>query len=162
MVRDWSIVVAGRHIRLRPETASDASFLLHLFQSATPALDGLPPEMAQNLVSMQWRSQTATYRASYPQAWFAIIELDGAAAGRLVFDPGAVSWVVDYALLPDERGAGLGSAILAAVLARAGGPVRCSVLVNNHASLAMCRRLGFVVVGEDGAHLELEWPCIPR
>ena len=125
-------------------------------------MDGLPPDMAQHLVSMQWRSQTATYRAGYPQAWFAIIELDGVASGRLVFDPGDVSCVVDYALLPGQRGAGLGSAILGAVLARAGGPVRCSVLVNNGASLAMCRRLGFVVVGEDGAHLELEWTCIPR
>jgi len=94
----------------------DVPVLGALFRSAAPAFDGLPAAAAEALLEMQVRSQGATYRAAHPDAFFAIIERGGKPCGRLIVAHGPMSCVVDYALLPDVRGIGLGTAVLAAVL----------------------------------------------
>ncbi len=142
---------------LRPER-EDTAFLGALFRSAAPAFDGLPAAVAEALLDMQVRSQAASYRAAYPGAYFAIIERDGKPCGRLIVARGPISSIVDYALLPDVRGMGLGTAVLAAVLARIDGPVQCRVLEGNRASLAMFRKLGFAVVGDEPPFRRLERP----
>ena len=147
-------------MELRPERPEDAAFLAALFRSAAPALDGLPASVAAALLAMQVRSQAASYRAAYPAACFAVIERGGEPIGRLVVAPGPVACVVDYALLPEVRGAGLGTAVLAAVLARIDGDVQCRVLAGNRASLAMFRRLGFAVTGEEPPFWRLEWRAV--
>ena len=140
---------------LRPER-EDADFLRALFRSAAPAFGALPAAAAEALLDMQVRSQAVAYRAAYPGAYFAIIERDGKPCGRLIVARGPMSCVVNYALLPDVRGIGLGTAVLAAVLARIDGPVQCRVLEGNSASLAMFRKLGFAVVGEEPPFRRLE------
>lgn len=140
---------------LRPER-EDAGFLGALFRSVAPAFDGLPAAAAEALLDMQVRSQAAAYRAAYPEACFAIIERGGKPCGRLIVARGPMSCVVDYALLPEVRGLGLGTAVLAAVLARIDGPVQCRVLESNRASLAMFWRLGFAVAGEEPPFRRLE------
>ena len=151
----WSVSTAYGVVDLRPER-EDAVFLGVLFRNVAPALDGLPTAAAEALLDMQVRSQAATYRATYPDGYFAIIERGGKPCGRLIVARGPMSCVVDYALLPDVRGVGLGTAVLAAVLARIDGPVQCRVLERNGASLAMFRKLGFAVVGEEPPFRRLE------
>ncbi|HEX2943237.1 MAG TPA: GNAT family N-acetyltransferase, partial [Rhodopila sp.] len=112
-------------------------------------------------VQMQFLARNAGYRAAHPQGWFAIIEQDGSAIGRIVIDDATqAAHIVDFALLPGCRTRGLGTAILGALLpqlGRGGRPVRCMVLETNQASLRMCRKVGFVSTGADGPFVNLAW-----
>jgi RimJ/RimL family protein N-acetyltransferase len=148
-------------IVLRPEQSADADFLYALFRShMLDELALMPVDAAtkEHLVRMQFNSQTATYRAQFPQARFDIVEQDGSPIGRLIVDSDAAAGcIVDFALLPERRGAGLGTAILAAVLRDQRRPVLSKVLYNNEASLRMCRRVGFVQIGGELPFLQLEW-----
>ena len=66
--------------------------------------------------------------------------------GRLITDPGgATACMVDYALVPECRGSGLGTAIIAAVLeqlAPQDRPMRVTVAPTNLASLGSAPGLG--------------------
>jgi len=151
-------------IILRPETPQDKAFLFALFHST--AWDDLAPmplddTTKEALVRMQFASQTQTYRAQFPHARFDIVEWHGAPIGRIVVDDGeAMGCIVDFALMPDSRSKGLGTAILAAAMqrfVRLQRPVRCKVLINNAPSLRMCQRVGFRQIEVIPPFLQLEW-----
>jgi RimJ/RimL family protein N-acetyltransferase len=151
-------------IVLRPEQERDVTFLANLFRATAGHDLGLVPideAMKDQLIRLQFASQTATYRAHFPDARFDIIEQGGEPIGRIVIDPGTeVGRIVDIALAPDRRARGLGTAILAAVLeffARRGQPVRCQVLATNEPSLRMCQRVGFRQTEHVPPFLHLEW-----
>jgi RimJ/RimL family protein N-acetyltransferase len=151
-------------VTLRPERPGDADFLYGLFRSHTlPDLAPLAADDAgrEMLVRMQFLAQTSSYRTQYAHARFDIVEMAGAAVGRLVVDDNEQeACIVDFALLPETRGSGIGTAILASVLARLRTqrrPVRCMVLFNNEASLRMCLRVGFVQTGSVLPFLQLQW-----
>lgn len=151
-------------LRLRGEHADDAAFLFALFRShalAPLAAMGADEATTEALVRMQFASASATYRAQHAAARFDIIERDGAPIGRLITDPGgATACMVDYALVAECRGGGLGTAIIAAVLeqlAPRDRPMRVTVAATNEASLRLCAKLGFRRVAEAGPLLVLEW-----
>lgn len=153
----------GSAITLRPERPADVPFLTDLFRaSARPDLARMPVDEAMKaaLVRMQVAGQNATYRNQFPGARFDIVERRGGPIGRIVVDPGGdAACIVDMALLPDHCGHGLGSAILAGVLAWFAHPKRpvvCAVLSSNEASLRMCHRAGFrqTCLGPPFVHLE--------
>jgi RimJ/RimL family protein N-acetyltransferase len=156
-------VVSGP-IVLRPEQPSDAEFLYALFRCHNlPAMSTMAVDeaMREALMRMQFESQTRTYRALYPDARFDIVERDGAAVGRLILHAdNEGGCIVDFGLLPDRQGAGLGTALLSAVLSGLAGHcpvIRCQVLWNNERSLGMCRRAGFSDAGEVPPFVQLEW-----
>jgi RimJ/RimL family protein N-acetyltransferase len=160
----WVLDIAHGPVALRPEQAADADFLYALFRSHNlPVLSAMPVDAAtrETLMRMQFDSQTRTYRANYPDARFDIVERDGVAVGRLIVHADSQGGcIVDIGLLPDRQGAGLGSALLSAVLADLAGRcpvVRCQVLWNNERSLRMCRRAGFIDAGEAPPFIQLEW-----
>jgi RimJ/RimL family protein N-acetyltransferase len=149
---------------LRPERPDDADFLYGLFRSHTLAgAAAMPVDDAtkESLLRMQFRSQTMTYRTQYPNARFDVLEREGVRFGRLiVHEDAAVATFVDFALLPETRGAGIGSAVIQRVLDWVGErcpTVRLSILWSNEASLRLTRRLGFVQVGETPPYVEMEW-----
>jgi RimJ/RimL family protein N-acetyltransferase len=149
---------------MRPERAEDEGFLYKLFRShMLSSVAAMPVDDAvkEALLTMQFRSQTATYRAQYPDARFDILERDGTPFGRFVVaEDNGIATFVDFALLPENRGAGLGTAVVRRVLdwvAERCRMVRLSILWNNEASLRMTRRVGFVQVGERPPYVELEW-----
>jgi RimJ/RimL family protein N-acetyltransferase len=149
---------------LRPERPDDVDFLYALFRSHMFSdIAGLSVDdgMKESLLAMQFRAQTMGYRMQYPDAQFAILERDGKPFGRLVVhEANHVATFVDFALLPGDRGAGLGTAVILRVLdwvAERCSTVRLSILWNNEASLRMTRRVGFVQVGETPPHVEMEW-----
>jgi RimJ/RimL family protein N-acetyltransferase len=143
------------------EQPADGTFLYTLFR--THALPALPLDGPgrETLVRLQNEARTSAYRTQFPDAYFAIVHLAGAPAGRLVIDKvDDFACIVDFALIPEVRNRGLGTAIIGGVLdwmARTGTIVRCKVLCNNIASLRMFRRLGFVHVGGEPPFLQLEW-----
>jgi RimJ/RimL family protein N-acetyltransferase len=151
-------------ILLRPEREQDAAFLADLFRTTAGRDLSLMPiddAMKDALMRMQRASQAATYRAQFPAARFDIIEQGAVPIGRIVIDAGTTAGcIVDFALVPERRARGLGTAILAAVLerfARHRQPVLCQVLAGNEPSLRMCRRVGFRQIGDVPPFLQLKW-----
>jgi tetratricopeptide (TPR) repeat protein len=160
----WSLQSKHGTLTLRPERSEDDEFLRALFVATQSSLldhAALDAAAKTALLDMQFRSQSAGYRAGYPEARFDIIELDGRPIGRLIAarESDAVRFV-DFALLPERQTAGLGTALIGTLIEEAaaqGLAVRVDVIWHNEASLHLCRRLGFVKIGERPPHVALEW-----
>jgi ribosomal protein S18 acetylase RimI-like enzyme len=160
---DQLAVPAGSFCR-RPERGSDAAFCYALFcQSRGPGEDFafIDPSLRDQLLRQQFAGQSATYHAQYPDARFEILEQGGVPIGRIVTERAADALtIVDIALLPDWRGRGIGTQVLAAIRdeAQASGlPVRLSVFLTNTAALRLYERLGFAPVAASEIDMVLEW-----
>jgi len=150
-------------IDLRPITPEDDSFLASLYASTRAeelAQTNWSDEQKAMFCRMQFAAQTADYRANYPDASFQIIERDGIAAGRLlVMRSEDAVHVIDIALLPAHRGAGIGTKLLKELQkeARAAGK-KVSIYVEQfNPARRLYDRLGFQQVEEKGVYLLLEW-----
>ena len=108
---------------------------------------------------MQFDAQDAWWREHYAQASFDVILVDGEPAGRLYVLRGESEIrIVDIALLPEQRGNGVGSSLLRDLLAEAdaaGKSVTIHVERMNPA-LRLYERLGFAVAEDKGVYLFLE------
>lgn len=142
-------------VTLRSERAEDEPFLRALFASHTagPLMRaGLSGDALAQLVTMQYRSASATHRMLFPEAAYLIIESDGAPIGRLIEeDEGDAVYFVDFALLPERQMKGLGTAFIEMVAdewGERGKAARVEVFVGNEPSLKLCRKLGFVQTAE--------------
>ena len=110
---------------------------------------------------MQFDAQDAWWREHYAQASFDVILVDGEPAGRLYVLRGESEIrIVDIALLPEQRGNGVGSSLLRDLLAEAdaaGKSVTIHVERMNPA-LRLYERLGFALAEDKGVYLFLERP----
>ncbi len=99
---------------------------------------------------MQFDAQRQSYALQSPAAEYQMILSDGRAIGRLIVDrSGDEILLMDLALLPEGRGAGAGTALVAALqdeASRAGKPLRLHVEFFNPA-LRLYQRLGFQIRG---------------
>jgi GNAT superfamily N-acetyltransferase len=149
---------APRGTRFRPATSADEAFFAALYASTRTeelALSGWPEPMQAAFLAQQAGAQYAHYRRYYEDAEWWVLERDGRAIGRLIL----ARWpsqhrIVDIALVPQARGDGLGSAILAGVIAEAeaaGLPVSIHVEKTNPA-MRLYRRLGFAPVEDKGVY----------
>ena len=151
-------------VSLRPATAEDESFLFDLYCAVRApefALLPLPPEQKNHLIAMQYAAQRNAYRAEYPGSSYEIVLEQGRPVGRI--------WIarledefhlVDIALLPQARNAGIGTMLMKQLQAearRAGKPVRSSIFQFNPGSLRFHQRLGFQVTNEDEIQCYMEW-----
>jgi ribosomal protein S18 acetylase RimI-like enzyme len=109
---------------------------------------------------MQFTAQHRYYRAQFPAAAFQIILAGNLPIGRLYVDRREDEIrIIDIALLPQHRNAGIGSAILKDVLAeaaQAGVPARIHVERFNPA-LRLYERLGFFRIAETEISYLMEW-----
>jgi ribosomal protein S18 acetylase RimI-like enzyme len=147
-------------VSLRLAAKDDEAFLLHLFASTRPefSLLNLPEGQLQALMSMQFNAQRQQYDASYPQAQSNIVLQDEHRIGRMLVDRAEREiTLVDIALLPEYRNAGIGSKLLRELLAEASDakmPVRLHVLKSNPA-LQLYERLGFSRVNDQSMYFEM-------
>ena len=147
-------------VTIRPATKEDEGFLANLFTSTRPEFDllDLPESQKQALLSMQFKAQRQQYDASYPQAESAIILCDDRPIGRRLVDRTAREiTLIDIALLPEHRNAGIGTNLMQKLLAEAAEerkPVRLHVLKSNPA-LRLYERLGFSRVGDHSMYFEM-------
>jgi ribosomal protein S18 acetylase RimI-like enzyme len=154
--------LATTRATLRPATDDDRELLRDVYASTRDEelsqvawADG----QREAFVQMQFDLQDTQYRANNPHGSFDVIEVDGRPAGRLYVDrrPTDIR-IVDIALLPQFRGAGIGTRLIAEVLAEARGSGRsASIHVEERNPAArLYRRLGFTTVAERGLYRLME------
>lgn len=150
------------NVSFRTAAASDRDFLSTVYAS-TRADEMARVEWNEKqkaaFLEMQFSAQHRYYQEYYTDTDFLIVLLDNRPIGRFYI----ARWreeirIVDLALLPEYRNAGIGTRLLTNVLeeaAAAGKPVRIHVEGFNPA-LSLYRRLGFVQIGEHGVYLLME------
>ncbi|HET7333015.1 GNAT family N-acetyltransferase [Dyella sp.] len=145
-------------IALRAATDVDMDFLRDVFSSTRIQeflSAGLPVEQIESLLASQFLTQHEYYRRHYPHGRFDIIMQGGRSVGRLYHDwSGDVVRVIDIALLPAYRGAGIGTRLMRAIVARAASkrmPIQLYVEFSNPVR-TLYRTLGFVPTGENGIY----------
>jgi ribosomal protein S18 acetylase RimI-like enzyme len=160
--------IGTRHgtVALRPAAGglSEEAFSYLLFtcnRAAEMALMPISQRDKEFLLQVQFRSMNETYCRSFPKARYDIIELDRWPIGRIVSEvqPNYV-YFIDFALLPQAQGLGIGTMVLAAALEEArqlGLPVRLRSFSHNWAAQRLYDKLGFTVVAEEPPQLVLEW-----
>lgn len=109
---------------------------------------------------MQFTAQHQSYVANYPGAQFLVIFLDDQPIGRLYIHKKMNEiLIMDIALLPKYRNAGIGSSIILDLQGEArvsGSLIRLHVESFNPA-INLYRRLGFIKTGEISFYHEMTW-----
>lgn len=146
----------------RPARAADRPLLLEVFaESRDLALQALPPQVLATVMEQQFSAQEASFAARTPEIEdLVILAADGAPCGRLVLQDAADALrVVEVAILPSHRGAGIGAEVLRQVQARARIADRPVELAAHRGSpvLGLYRRLGFRVTAQDESRCSLRW-----
>ena len=150
-------------ITLRPATPADDAFQLELY--AGTLLDELRlsdwnDDQKQALIKMQFNTRQLQYRYRYPLAIDSIILQGSRPIGRMLVDSSEREIVlVDIALLPEYRNAGIGTRLVQSLLdeaVRTGKSVRLHVVTTNPA-VRMYERLGFSTTDNNGSYLEMNW-----
>jgi ribosomal protein S18 acetylase RimI-like enzyme len=150
-------------LSFRPIVESDRAFLSAVYASTRQeelALVDWDDGQKSSFLESQFSAQHQYYQEHYKDTDFLIIFLDNVAIGRLYI----ARWqseirIVDLAILPEYRNAGVGTNILHDVLSEAEAqakPVRIHVERFNPAQ-SLYRRLGFNKAGEHGVYDLMEW-----
>lgn len=160
---DAAAVTRAGQVTLRAATADDREFLIGVYGSTRDEelsqvawADG----QREAFVRMQFDAQDAQYRTHNPHGSFDVIEVGGRPAGRLYVDRRTDDVrIVDIALIPEFRGAGIGGRMIARLMdeaAASGRTLSIHVEIHNRAA-ALYERLGFVPVSERGVYRLMEW-----
>src|SRR5258708_21428440 len=151
------------NVALRPATEADYAFMRELY-GATRAeeMERFPFDEARKVtfLDQQFAAQFEHYGIHYPTCERTIIERDGIAIGRLWID----EWrdqirLVDIAILPGQRGGGIGSMLLRRVMYRGAAartPFTIHVQADNPA-LRLYQRLGFEHVDSNRVYYLMRW-----
>jgi ribosomal protein S18 acetylase RimI-like enzyme len=150
-------------IAFRPIAPEDNEFLYTVYAQTRAeelAVVDWTESQKEAFLRAQFNAQHQAYQATYRGGDFLVILRNGRPIGRLY----VARWereirIVDIALLPEHRNAGIGSAILKDILAegaRSGKRVSIHVEMFNPA-LALYERLGFRKRREVGVYHFMEW-----
>ena len=150
-------------VAFRPMTEGDLDFLRRLYASTREEELAQVPwsdEEKAEFLRFQFEAQHKHYQEHFPDAQYSVIELAGKPIGRLYLDRREDEHrLIDIALLPENRGGGIGGGIMRDVLAEAaaaGKRVRIHVERNNPA-MRLYERLGFEKIEEQGIYHLMEW-----
>ena len=150
-------------LRLRTVTPEDEQFLRAVYASTrAEELARVPwsDEQKRAFTDMQFAAQDADYRRNYPEAQYSIIKVKGVPAGRLYVDRGSQEIrIIDIALLPEHRRAGIGTSLLRALQeeARTAGKTLSIHVEKFNPARSLYHRLGFRQIEDKGVYLLLEW-----
>ena len=154
-------------VTLRPVQPDDDAFLCALYGSTRQdelAAWGWGPAERDAFLQLQYRAQQQSFASREGGAEHRIVCREGRPIGRLIISRGADAiQLVDIALLPDARGMGIGSRLIADVLVeadRAGRPVQLQALKGSPV-VRLYTRLGFIITADTGVYLRMERPPAP-
>ena len=152
-----------KHVTLRLVRPDDEAFLFEVYASTRfDELAAVPWDESQReaFLRLQFAAQQQHYRTHFPGAKHQLILVGDQAAGRLYIARMTDEVrILDIALLPEQRNAGIGTFIIKVILregSKAEKPVRIYVEAFNP-SLRLFERLGFSRVQDIGTHLLMEW-----
>jgi GNAT superfamily N-acetyltransferase len=150
-------------VTLRPAQPDDEGLIFTLYaasRSDEMAAWGWPEAQQKAFLRLQFNGRQQHYKTEYPGAEQQIILLDEAPIGGLLVVRLDQSYrLADIVLLPEYRGKGYGAALIGDLLEEAreaSKPVQLFVERFNPA-IRLYQRLGFVIVGDIGSHLSMEW-----
>ena len=149
--------------RLRPATADDTEFLRAVYAGTRTeelALTDWSDAQKAAFCRQQFDAQDNHYRAHYPTSEFLEIENGTESIGRLYVD----RWekeirVMDISILPEFRGAGVGTQLLRELHdeARAAGKSLCIHVEKFNPALRLHERLGLKPIEDKGVFLLMSW-----
>lgn len=150
-------------VSLRLATPADTEFLVAVYAATRMeelAVTGWSDEQKAEFCQMQFTAQDSHYRQHYPTAEFSVIEVSGTPVGRLYVD----RWkeeirIMDIAILPEHRGHGTGTRLLAGLQREAAETGRClSIHVESfNPALRLYERLGFQMTEDKGVYQLMVW-----
>lgn len=149
-------------VTLREETGGDIEFVAELYASAREEeLRPVPWPDAQKraFLRQQFELQRAHYHQHYVGADWLIVLRDAVPIGRLYLKTGSVEIrLMDVALVREQRGQGIGTALMRGLLRHADGlrvPVSLHVEPFNPA-IRLYERLGFATLETRGIYCYME------
>ena len=156
--------IQGMGLSLRPVCLDDEAFLFQVYAGTRAEEMAVVPwnaEQKQAFLQMQFEAQRRAYQQQFPEAEYRIILRDGVDAGRLIVDRSDDESIllIDIALLPEHRNAGIGSSLIRDLQAEAAQeekPLRLHV-ENFNPAFRLYERLGFTKIAETGLYWLMEW-----
>ncbi len=149
-------------IERRTAADTDEPFLRDLYASTRTEVADWPDEPREAFLAHQFEAQRTGWSTTFPDSRHDVLLLDGRPIGRIWLDWSASEClIVDLALLPEHRRQGIGTQVVAELLAEtdgAGVPTRAHVERMNTPSLAFWTRLGFEEIGGDALFAEIQRP----
>lgn len=156
-----------KSVMFRPVRSDDDALLLEIYASTrADELKHTPLDDSQREVflRLQLAAQQKHYETHYPEADHQLILMGDRSIGRVyVARLTDEVRILDIALLPEHRNAGIGSSMIKAIqseASKAGVPVRIYVETFNP-SLRLFERLGFSRAQDIGTHFLMEWQGTP-
>ena len=150
-------------ITLRDATGEDEAFLRQVYACTRAEEMALVPwteEQREAFLRFQFDAQDSYYRSQFPEAAYQIILKDGAPVGRLyVYRNSTDMRILDITILPEHRAAGVGTSLIRDLQAEAeerNQPLNIWV-ENFNRSQSLFKRLGFLIVQEEGYNNLLEY-----
>lgn len=149
-------------LSIRPVQPGDEVFLYRLMHDTIAEQlysDLWDEKIREPLLKMQVEAQRSAYASNYPNADDGIIVWDGADIGRMIVYRGH-HWhqLVDFTILKQYRGKGIGTWLLRALCAEAElmrKPLRLSVRQTNRAK-RLYERMGFREIESTELHCTME------
>ena len=146
---------------LRPATPEDDAFLFRVYfhtRAAEMSASGWPLAQVEAFLRSQFELRERQYRLAFPQGTFEVVLAEGVPVGRVASCASAeASHLIDFALLPECQGQGLGTRILKNLLARSEQKARIWTLQVDRQNRArkLYERLGFCADGGDEIYLSM-------
>jgi RimJ/RimL family protein N-acetyltransferase len=156
-------VGTGAVVRLRPVQLDDEEFLCKVYASTrAEEMKLVPWDEAQKeaFVRMQFAAQQQHYGGFFPEAEHLLIALDDQPVGRIYINRDEQEIrILDVTILPEQRGAGVGTPLVKGIMAEAAETNRCvSIYVESHSpALRLFERLGFSMVENDDVNALMRW-----
>jgi ribosomal protein S18 acetylase RimI-like enzyme len=157
------LAINFQSISLRPVTSDDDPFLFEVYASSRGedlATMGWEPEPIRTFLETQYSAQKVFLKNDYPETDDRIIMLGRERIGRIVvLRNDREIRLVDIALMPQYRNAGLGTHLVRDLMSEAAKlsiPFRLQLIRSNPA-VALFEQLGLVRTGETGSHYQMEW-----
>lgn len=159
------MTLTGNGHDFRAATTEDEGFLFEVFCSAweREALALPDPALVRHFLRIQYISQQDRLGARFPRLGRHVVTDHGKPVGYLLLQATPASLqLVDLALLPAFRDAGLGTALCRELMRRCREDGRTLVVrVDRRSERAggICERLGFRLVAVDDHDSYYEWTC---